>query len=244
MHTEKLSAQLLDKIRDKAEDKIVEKIFEGESSSRQNTPEAGDNSNNYHSKSSRRNTTGGGLSKAEIDVETTIASAEKSYIDKDFGRARSAVRDAIMAIELEIGENILASLPESVEGLSSNPGRDNVTSTGIGFVGLTIERVYEGPEKELTFTVANNSALYSTVNMYLAAGNYGSTNEQEYKKIDYKGYDAVIEYDDYKGYTLNVPFGQSSLVVINGINYSTEEDFMAATRSFNIEKIKSELGEK
>lgn len=239
------SAQLLNKLKEKAEDKIVEKIFEGnESPSSQNTAGSVDSNDSYPSESSKTNTKGDGLSKKKIDIENAIASAEESITGKDFGRARSVIRDAIMAIELEIGENILASLPGSVDGMPKNLERDNVTSTGIGFVGLTIERVYTGPKKELRFTIGNNSALYSTVNMYLASGRYASSTEQDYKKIVFKGYDSVIEYDDYEGYSLSVPFGQSSIVVINGINYATEDEFMAAAKNFDIERIKSELGEK
>ena len=83
------------------------------------------------------------------------------------------------------------------------------------------------------------------MNLYLTNGGYASTsNKQDYKQTKFKNYRGVIQYDESSGYTLSVPFGQSSIVVIQGVNYSNESTFMAAANVFDIEKVKQELGEK
>jgi hypothetical protein len=53
----------------------------------------------------------------------------------------------------------------------------------------------------------------------------------------------VIEFDKDSGYTLSVPVGQTTLVVLKGINFATEPEFMAAAGEVNINLIKQKLGE-
>lgn len=237
---------LLRKIKDKAEDKVVEEIFKEDEDENKGASETSDTRTPQQSTSgSNRNTRGGGLEKSAPDVNQRIEDAQNAFDSQQYSNARYAVRQAIMGIELEIGENVLNSLPESVNNLEKIPESDNVTSTGIGFVGMTIERTYQKSDQELTVTIANDAGLLSATKMYIT-GNYAtSTNEDEqYKRIQFQGNPAVIEYDDYEGYTLSVPFGQSSIFVVNGINYENEGEFMSSAEKFDIEKYKTVLGEK
>ena len=52
-----------------------------------------------------------------------------------------------------------------------------------------------------------------------------------------------MQFDNSSGYTLSVPFGQSSIMVVNGINYKSESEIMAAADNIDIESIKQKLGE-
>ena len=54
----------------------------------------------------------------------------------------------------------------------------------------------------------------------------------------------MIEYSEGSGYKLSVPLGQTSLLVYEGVNYGTEQDFMAAANAIDIDGIKTKLGEK
>ena len=121
---------------------------------------------------------------------------------------------------------------------------DNVASGSIGFVGLIIERMYRGNDQQLKVTVGNDAALLTSVNMYLSSGSYASsTEEQNHKQLKFKEYRGVLSYDDYSGYTLSVPFGQSSIFVAEGVNFANEQEIIAAANEFDIEKIKNEFGE-
>jgi hypothetical protein len=113
----------------------------------------------------------------------------------------------------------------------------------IGFVGLTIERTYRGSDQELKITVGNDAAMLTAVNIYLSNPAYASSSDQDFKNVDFQGNRGILEYDDYSGYTLSVPFGQSSIFVAKGVNYPTEEAIMAAADEINLEQIKNELGE-
>ncbi|HYX10001.1 MAG TPA: hypothetical protein VE912_24960 [Bacteroidales bacterium] len=234
------SQRLLRKIQNKAEDKMVEKIFKEDEKKDQDNASQG---NNTSSESSMSNTRGSGLTTSAPDVKENIKQAETAFAGKNYGQARYAVRQAMLGVEMEIGQNILDGLPEKVEGLAKDPAQDKVTSGNIGFVGLTIERVYQSNDQELRVTIGNDAALLTGVNMYLSAGGTTSSTDQNHKQITFKSYRGVLEYDESSGYTLSVPFGQTSILIVNGINFSSEQEIMKAAENIDIDKIKNELGE-
>lgn len=187
----------------------------------------------------------GGLSVEAPDVAVAIGEAESAYSGKDYRGAKIALRDAIWGVELEIGQNVLASLPESVSGIRSVSAADNVTSMGMGFVGLLIERLYEVDDLQLQVSIGNDAALMGVAGLIMA-GEYArqQSDDTNYKRIRFQEHQAHIEYDDYSGYSLAVPFGQSSIFVLKGVNFGSEQEFMSAAEQFNINTIKQKLGEK
>ncbi len=234
------SQNLMEKMKKKAEEAILKKTPAGEETKDNQSP-AGTSSTGTSGPS---NTKGGGLSAKTIDVTQQIADAQTAFGAKKYTDAKYSIRQAILGIELEIGKSILKELPEKIAGLSIVTEEDNVTSSGIGFVGLVIHRVYGPGEKQFTLTIGNDAAMLSAVNMYLAAGAYASTaDEQNIQQTKFKDYRAIIEYDESSGYKLSVPFGQSSILVTEGVNFSSEEEFMSASNEIDIENIKKHLGE-
>lgn len=191
------------------------------------------------------NTTGGGLISTPPDVNQNLADAETSYASGSYGEARYAVQQAMLGVELQIGKQVLESLPETVSELPKIEEEDKVTSTGYGWAGLTIQRDYRNDEKEFKATIANNAAWMSAVNMYLSNGGYAQTTggEQNWKQTKLKGYRAIIEYDESSGYKLSVPVGQTSLIVLEGVNYASEQEMMDAAGTIDIDGIKKMLGE-
>lgn len=188
---------------------------------------------------------GGGLITTPPDVKQNLADAESSYKAKSYGDARYSVQQAMLGVELEIGQEILKSLPESVSSLPAQKDQDEVTSTGWGWAGLTIKRQYLKDDKELTTFVANNSAWMSVLNMYLTGGGYSQSTggQQNWKQTKVKEYRAVIEYNEGSGYKLSVPIGQSSLIVWEAVNFASEQEVMTAANEFDIDGIKKMLGE-
>lgn len=229
------------KVKKKAEDAAIKEMFEPADKD-QNQPKTVYTSGSDNSPSNNR---GGGLDKSAPDVLGNIESAESSFEKRQYSDAREAVRRAILDVELEIGKNILDGLPESISGLPAIREEDQVTSSGIGFVGLLIQRVYRDEDQEMRITVGNDAAMLSAANFYLSSGTYATSNQDEnVKQTKFKDHRAVIEYDESSGYQLSVPFGQSSVLITNGINYDTENDFMHASEEVDIEDIKNKLGEK
>jgi hypothetical protein len=237
---------LIRKLKEKAEDKAVEQVFgpdQKQGSGNQGQGTTGHSGSNDANRPS--NTKGAGLTTEAPDVLANIGQADAAFGNKKYSDARFGLRQAILGIEMEIGEKILKGLPESINGLSAVKDEDNVSSSGIGFVGLMIERTYRKGDKQFKVTVGNEAALLTAANLYLSSGGMYATSSSDdnHKVVTFDGKRAVLEYDENSGYTLSVPFGQSSILVTEGINYADENEMMDSSKEINIENIKKELGE-
>lgn len=255
-------AQVLNRLKQKVENKTeqkageeIDKLFNGKKKD-QTTGQPGQGSQggangsggsgNSGSGGNPSNKGGGGLISTPPDVKQNLADAETAYKGNSYGEARYSVQQAMLGVELEIGNQVLKSLPESVSGLNKEAESDQVTSTGWGWAGLTIHREYiDNKDKQFSITIANNSVWMAGVNAYLASGGYAqqTNGQQNWKQTKVKGYRAIIEYSDGSGYKLSVPIGQSSIIVFEGINFATETDMMKAAETFNLDGIKKQLGE-
>lgn len=256
-------AQVLNRIKNKVENKgeqkageAIDALFNGKKKDQNtNSDSNGQNSQNGQGNDGSQsgqsgsggphNKGGGGLVSTPPDVNQNLSDAEAAYKKSSYGEARYAVQQAMLGVELEIGNKILKSLPESVNSLPKISEDDKVTSTGYGWAGLTIERrYYDQKEKELSLTIANNAVWMAGVNTYLSSGYAQQTNgEQNWKQTKVKSYRAVIEYDDSSGYKLSVPLGQSSLAVFNAVNFANEQEVIKAAESIDLDGIKKQLGE-
>ena len=231
--------RLLRRIQEEAEKKAIEELFGKEKEGTSTQPET-----STPDSRSGRNTRGGGLSQTVPDVNLHIGEASASFAANSYSAAKASLRQALWGVELEMGQQVLKSLPEKVDGMPFVADSDRVSSSGIGFVGLMIERHYAGAnDMELHVSVGNDSGLLGIAGLALSSGVYMNTSDQtNQKQIRYQGHNAYITYDDYDGYTLGVPFGQSSVLVLQGVNYDSETAFMAAANQFSIQTIKQKLG--
>jgi hypothetical protein len=253
-------AQVLNRLKQKVENKTeqkagqeIDKLFGGKKnqSGGQNNPggangaggQGGQNAGGGGNDPSNKG--GGGLISTPPDVNQNLVDAEVAYKKNSYGEARYSVQQAMLGVELEIGNKIIKSLPESVSGLNKEAESDQVTSTGWGWAGLTIQREYsDTKDKQFTVTIANNSVMMAGVNAYLSGGYAQQTGgQQNWKQTKLKGYRAIIEYSDGSGYELSVPLGQSSIIVFKGVNFASETEMMKAAEVIDIDGIKKELGE-
>jgi hypothetical protein len=241
---------LMNKLKQKAE-QAAEKALEKKAQEKTgvNTESSSGPESTGSQKSSQGNPTnksGGGLVTTPPDVKANLAEAETSFKTNSYAEARYAVQQAMLGVEMEIGNKVLLSLPQKVSSLPYEKELDKVTSTGWGWVGLTIEREYRLDDKQLRTMIANNSAWMSAINLYLANGGYSQTTggEQNWKQTKVKGHRAVIEYDESTGYKLSVPLGQTSLIVWEAVNFATEQEVMTAANAFDIDGLIKTLGEK
>lgn len=243
---------LLGKIKQKAEQAAEKALDKKVDQKTGNTGGNGTDSGSANSGSSSSgnrptNKGGGGLVTTPPDVKQNLTDAEAAFKTNGYGEARYALQQAMLGVEMEIGNKILKSLPETVAGLKKQDQADKVTSTGWGWVGLTIEREYLKDDKQLRTMIANNSAWMNAINLYLAnGGGYAqqTNGEQSWKQTKVKGYRAVIEYDESTGYKLSVPIGQTSLIIWEGINFASEQEMIAAAGTFDLDGLKKTLGEK
>lgn len=237
------NAQLLKKLKDK-----VNNAVNGNTSNSTQTTQNSNNTTTNSSSGSPANTKGGGLTNTTPpDVTQQMADAEKSQAAGNYSDARYSIQQALMGIELQIGKEVLQSLPATVTGLEKDTTQNKVMSTQWGWNNLTIQSVYKKADQQMTVTIGNNTVYSGFVNLYFNNAGYMQTtsngNDQNVKQTKVKSYRALITYDDSKGYTLMVQLGQSSLIVWECVNFATEQDVMNAANAFDIDGIKKMLGE-
>jgi hypothetical protein len=232
---------LLNKLKRKAGEQIINKV----GGQKPNNPTNQNPNSNPNSGNNPTNQGGGGLITTPPDVNQNLTDADVAFKANKYGEARYAVQQAMLGVEMEIGNKVLKSLPQSVAGLKAEVESDQVTSTGWGWAGLTIHREYSNGNKQLSVTVANNAAWMAGVNAYLTSGGYAQTTggQQNWKQTKVKGYRAIIEYSEGSGYKLSVPLGQTSLVVFGGVNFASEPEMMTAASTLDLDGIKKMLGE-
>ena len=234
-------AQLLKKLKDKVNSAI--------SGSTPSSSTNSDNSSSSSSSGSPQNHTGGGLTNTTPpDVKEQIADAEKEQAAGNYSEARYSVQQALMSIELQIGKQILQSLPSAVSGLQKDTMENKVMSTQWGWNNLTIHSVYKKGDQQMTVTIGNNAMYSGIVNMYFGSAMYAQTSNNgentNVKQTKLKGNKAVICYDESSGYSLIVPLGQTSVIAWECVNFKDEAAVMSAANSFDIDGIKKMLGEK
>jgi hypothetical protein len=236
-------AQLLKKLKDKVNSAVNKNTNSKTNSTSGENPDA----NNNSSTGKPSNTKGGGLTNTTPpDVNQQIADATTAQAAGNYSDARYSIQQALMGIELQIGKQILVSLPTTVSGLQKDTMQNKVMSTQWGWNNMTIQSVYKKDDKQMTVTIGNNGVYSGFVTLYFNSTYTQTTdngNKQNVKQTKVKSYKALITYDDSKGYTLMVPIGQSSLIVWECINFATEADVMSAANAFDIDGIKKMLGE-
>ncbi len=175
------------------------------------------------------------------DVNRNIGDAKSALDNKDYSETRYAIQQAILGIEIELGEKILESMPGSIGGMSSNKENDEIYATGIGFVGLNIAREFSDDEKWGKASVVNSSVMLSGYNVMINNAAY-STGSDDHKIIRVGEYRAVMEYES-NGYTIAIPFGQSSLFMLELEEFYNESDAESLVAEFDIDLFKEILGE-
>ncbi|MEM9887804.1 MAG: hypothetical protein AAF849_18055 [Bacteroidota bacterium] len=233
-------AQLLRKIKQKAEravDRAVDKVIEKEVDKALGVEgtETSDNSS-YNS-----GIEGEGKKLTPPDVAMHITRANEAVTQAQYTDAKFAIQQAILGVELEIGYAILEGLPQSINGMNFLEEEDQVSSTGYGFVGFTVGRVYESNNKALQFSIVSNNILVNSYSGMISNAGYAS-NEGDYKSVMIDGNKAILQYSG-GNYELGIPLGQSSLIVLDCDGFADESEVIQVAKQFKVNEIKAALGE-
>lgn len=235
---------LLKKLKDKVNEKVNQVTGSNSSSSQTNS-----NNNNGAGSSSGSgpvNRTGAGLTNTPPpDVLTNIANAESA--GSDYSKARYALQQAIMGVEIQLGRQIIQSLPNTVNGLTKDTTKNVVSSTQYGWSNMVIQTVYsDGKDKQMTVMIGNIPMYAALTNMYFNNA-YVQANMTEknpdIKQVQVKGEKAIIQFDQSTGYSLIAQLGQSTVMAWQCVNFATEDEVMKAANAFDIAGVKKLMGE-
>ncbi|HTI61074.1 hypothetical protein [Mucilaginibacter sp.] len=238
------SQGLFKKLKDKV-NKVVDKEVDKKAGIPPDNQSAGNSSSS--SPGGPVNKGGAGLTNtAPPDVKAQMAEAETAHAAKNYSDARYSLQQALMGVEIQLGRQILKSLPPTVDTLNADTAQDVVMSTQWGWSNLSIHRVWKNTaDKQMTVTVGNAGVYAGLATLYFSNAGMMEANgsKQNFKQVRVKGNKAIIQYEDSKGYTLIVSLGQTSMTVWECINFANEQEVMAAANSFDIDGIKKMLGE-
>ncbi len=246
LHAQGFLKKLKDKVEKKAEDVLDKKIADKTGTGGNAGTTNGNTSSMSTTKNGRPNNTAGeGLKNSTVpDVLQQITDADLAFNKQQFGEARFSIQQALLGVELQIGKQLLTSLPSEVAGLPKDSAEDRVMSTRYGWANLTIQRVYQKDDKQLSILIGNNSMYAGALDMYFGFAATQSNGEtQNTKQIRVKGNKAIIQFEEREGYTILMQLGTAGMITFKGINFNTEKEIMDAIQQFDIDSIKKTMGE-
>ncbi len=240
--------KLKDKVEKKAEDILDKKATDkaGTVTPSTGNTQTGNGPAAGSSKNGRPiNKTGEGLKNSTVpDVLQQIQEADAAYDKQQFGEARFSVQQALLGIELQIGKSLLQSLPNEINGLPKDSTEDRVMSTRYGWANLSIQRIYQNEDQQLSMLIGNNAIYSGMLDMYFGFAATQSNGEtQNTKQIRIKGNKAIIQFEEREGYTVLMQLGQSGMITWKAINFQTEKEVMDDIHQFDIDHIKKTMGE-
>ena len=236
-------SQSLRSIRNRIEneliDRAVDEIFDDSDKNDNNDQSSNDNSDRPEQKAD-----GSGLDNSLADVPETLTQASSEFNAKEYRNARASLRKALTTLEMNIGQEIIASLPKTVSDLPVKEDADQVASSSTTWTGLTIHREYKKNDSWAAITIYNGS-LSGLSNAALRSGYYSSSTSENTteKDVRIKGYDAVISFKESQGYAVKISLGQYSIVLVEGVNVGSEAKIIAIAESFDYAAIQKSLGE-
>ncbi len=166
------------------------------------------------------------------EVTSNLDEALSHYQSDHLEDARFALQGALIGINQEIGREILAILPDELNGMSVVEAGDDVTGLNTGFAGLFISRSYAGENRNASVEIVSDSPLLAGINTILAMPGFMTSDENQ-KRIKIEGYKALLTRNtDQEGivtYDIQMPFSGSLLTFqCSGIDDENEVIGMAS----------------
>jgi len=226
-------------LRGKVADKMIDKALDNAFGTDSEKKSDSDQSTEKNSDKPSQNSDSEGLSADATDVPAVLDKASADFNAKAYKEARASLKKAMKALEQKVGEQLLASLPETIKDLPANKEDDNITPSGVNMAGFTVHREYEKGDKYAAITIYNGSMASLTQQSV----NYAEENENQ-KSIRIKNRDGVINFSSSSGYSISLASGQQTHIIIEGVNIKTESDMIAIAESFDYDNIGKILGDK
>ena len=174
------------------------------------------------------------------DINKNIEEAISSYQSDSYSASRHATQQALVGVQLEIGNKLLTTLPKSVNNIDYNPDEDGVVSVGSGFIGMDINRLYENDDSRISLhIVSNNGLVMSGAKASLASVSMASSDD-DYKVITVQGYKVLLEIEE-DSFQISIPLGETTLFGLDCNACQTESDVTEAINAFDLKEIENTL---
>jgi hypothetical protein len=183
---------------------------------------------------------------AQGDYTKYMATAKTSFAKPDLEDTRYNLMLSLQQLDMKVGQEILKILPEKMDTLTAQKGRDNIMANSAGFIGTTIHREYGVSEMtKVNVDIVSNSPMVASLNAWLNNPMLASMGGRKAMKVDgYKGSYTYEESEttDATGKVIKVPRSEmqipifSSLVTVKCDNMK-EDDFVKMLNTLPVSKI-------
>lgn len=174
------------------------------------------------------------------DAAAKLTEAESAYDTHKLDDARFALQDAITAINITIGNEMLAALPDKMNDLAKNSQDDNVSSVG-GFAGVSVIRSYGTDKKTAKVVILDDSPLLAGINSILSLPALVTGSNPDQKRIKVGGYKGLLNKSANSetkevSYNIQVPVNQT-LVTFEVKGFDAENDVVNMANTLPMDKI-------
>ncbi len=175
------------------------------------------------------------------DVISNIEIAKNNFSAQNFDQSRVAIQQAMAELNKKVGNEVIALLPQTINGFSSNSNQDMINGWEMGLMSLMVTRNWNSESQSISFSVMGNSPLVTSINAVLSMPMMMGAGNPNQKKTNIEGYKALLEKQvdenqQIAGYSLMVPF-QSSLIQLNYSGFITEQEFLTIVSQIPVSKI-------
>ena len=175
------------------------------------------------------------------EVTASLDEALSSYKSDNLEDARFTLQGALNGINQAIGKEILALLPDEMNGIPKVETGDDVTDVNTGFAGLFISRSYMAEDRNASIEIVSDSPLLAGINTILAMPGFMTSDENQ-KRIKIEGYKALLTRNtDGEGmvsYDLQMPFS-GSLLTFQCAGIEDENEVIAMAKKIPVDEIVS-----
>jgi len=173
------------------------------------------------------------------EVTASLDEALSSYKSDNLEDARFTLQGALNGINQAIGKEILAILPDEMNGIPKVETGDDVTGVNTGFAGLFISRSYMAEDRNASIEIVSDSPLLAGINTILAMPGFMTSDENQ-KRIKIEGYKALLTRNtDSQGmvsYDLQMPFS-GSLLTFQCAGIEDENEVIAMAKKIPVDEI-------
>jgi hypothetical protein len=173
------------------------------------------------------------------EVTASLDEALSSYKSDNLEDARFTLQGALNGINQAIGKEILAILPDEMNGIPKVETGDDVTGGNTGFAGLFISRSYMAEDRNASIEIVSDSPLLAGINTILAMPGFMTSDENQ-KRIKIEGYKALLTKNtDGEGivsYDLQMPFS-GSLLTFQCAGIEDENEVIAMAKKIPVDEI-------
>jgi hypothetical protein len=173
------------------------------------------------------------------EAEAYLDNASSEYTSGNLENARFNLQQMLQEINVAIGRDILALLPDELANMQKVAENDNASGINTGYAGIFVNRSYTAENRDAAIEIVSDSPLLSGINILLNMPIFiaGDPNQ---KRIKIDGQKALLTKNTSTegtiSYNVQMAFG-STLLTFNCSGVDSENEVTAMLNTIPIKEI-------